>query len=69
LRSDATRREAFAGVIARLGGQPLEATADVKPGAEKDQYSYIYSARYSPKCRSMPNWDGFACRALSPAMV
>jgi xanthine dehydrogenase YagR molybdenum-binding subunit len=38
-RSDPTRRDPMAAVIARHGGEPVEATADAKPGDEKKQYS------------------------------
>ena len=39
-RSDPTRRDPAAAIIARAGGQPLEAQATVAPGAEKAQYSF-----------------------------
>ncbi|MFP4902348.1 xanthine dehydrogenase family protein molybdopterin-binding subunit, partial [Paraburkholderia sp. BR14261] len=39
-RSDSSRRDPAAAVIARAGGQPLEAQAATKPGAEKQQYAF-----------------------------
>jgi xanthine dehydrogenase YagR molybdenum-binding subunit len=38
-RSDPQRREPMAAVIARRGGQPVEATMEAKPGEEKNKYS------------------------------
>lgn len=38
-RADNSRRDAFASVIARSGGSPIEARAQAKPGEEKDQYA------------------------------
>jgi xanthine dehydrogenase YagR molybdenum-binding subunit len=38
-RSDSTRREPIAALIARHGGQPVEASGDAKPGDEKEKYS------------------------------
>ena len=39
-RSTPSKRDPAAAIIARNGGQPIEATATVKPGAEKQQYSF-----------------------------
>ncbi len=39
LKSDPSRRATFAMVLARNGGQPIEADAQSKPGAEREQYS------------------------------
>jgi xanthine dehydrogenase YagR molybdenum-binding subunit len=39
-RSTPSKRDPAAAVIARNGGKPIEATATVKPGAEKQQYSF-----------------------------
>jgi len=39
-RADLKRREPFAAVIARHGGQSVEATMDAKPGAEKQEYAF-----------------------------
>lgn len=39
-RSDASRRDPAAAVIARAGGQPVEATVSAKPGSEKQQYAF-----------------------------
>jgi xanthine dehydrogenase YagR molybdenum-binding subunit len=38
-RSDTSRRDPAAAVIARAGGQPVEALVSAKPGAEKQQYA------------------------------
>ena len=38
--ADKNKRESFAAVIARQGGEPIEVTMDVKPGDEKKQYSF-----------------------------
>jgi xanthine dehydrogenase YagR molybdenum-binding subunit len=38
-RSDSTRREPVAAVIARHGGQPVEVMTQAKPGDEKEKYS------------------------------
>ncbi|MBB3260906.1 xanthine dehydrogenase YagR molybdenum-binding subunit [Paraburkholderia bannensis] len=40
LRADATRRDPAAAIIARAGGQPIEAQATAKPGAEKQQFAF-----------------------------
>jgi xanthine dehydrogenase YagR molybdenum-binding subunit len=40
LRSDGSRREPAAAVIARNGGQPLEVVAEVQPGDEKQRFSF-----------------------------
>ncbi|MCP3709640.1 xanthine dehydrogenase family protein molybdopterin-binding subunit [Paraburkholderia sp. CNPSo 3274] len=39
-RSDSSRRDPAAAVIARAGGQPVEAQVATKPGAEKQQYAF-----------------------------
>ncbi|WP_144148468.1 xanthine dehydrogenase family protein molybdopterin-binding subunit [Paraburkholderia sp. BCC1884] len=39
-RSQPTRRDPAAAIIARAGGQPIEATSTVKPGDEKQKYSF-----------------------------
>ncbi|SAL72045.1 xanthine dehydrogenase family protein molybdopterin-binding subunit [Caballeronia telluris] len=39
-RSAPSKRDPAAAVIARNGGRPIEATATVKPGSEKQQYSF-----------------------------
>lgn len=39
-RSDASRRDPAAAIIARAGGQPIEATVSAKPGSEKQQYAF-----------------------------
>ncbi|TDG05698.1 xanthine dehydrogenase family protein molybdopterin-binding subunit [Paraburkholderia guartelaensis] len=39
-RSDSSRRDPAAAIIARAGGQPVEAQAAAKPGAEKQQYAF-----------------------------
>ncbi|MDR5753563.1 MULTISPECIES: xanthine dehydrogenase family protein molybdopterin-binding subunit [unclassified Caballeronia] len=39
-RSTPSKRDPAAAVIARNGGRPIEATATVKPGSEKQQYSF-----------------------------
>ena len=39
-QADPRRREPFAAVIARHGGTALEASADAKPGEEKQQYAH-----------------------------
>ena len=39
-RSTPSKRDPAAAMIARNGGKPIEATATVKPGAEKQQYSF-----------------------------
>ena len=38
-RTDTQRREPFAAVIGRHGGQPIEVTIDAKPGDEKKKYA------------------------------
>jgi xanthine dehydrogenase YagR molybdenum-binding subunit len=38
-RSDTSRRDPAAAVIARAGGQPVEALVAARPGAEKQQYA------------------------------
>ncbi|HEV3428564.1 MAG TPA: xanthine dehydrogenase family protein molybdopterin-binding subunit [Paraburkholderia sp.] len=40
LRADTSRRDPAAAIIARAGGQPIEAQASAKPGAEKQQYAF-----------------------------
>ncbi|MBN3858620.1 xanthine dehydrogenase family protein molybdopterin-binding subunit [Paraburkholderia sp. Ac-20340] len=40
LRADPSRRDPAAAIIARAGGQPIEAQASTKPGAEKQQYAF-----------------------------
>ncbi|WP_322094508.1 xanthine dehydrogenase family protein molybdopterin-binding subunit [Paraburkholderia bannensis] len=40
LRADTSRRDPAAAIIARAGGQPIEAQATAKPGAEKQQYAF-----------------------------
>jgi xanthine dehydrogenase YagR molybdenum-binding subunit len=39
LASDSSRRETYADVLVRHGGQPIEAQASVKPGEEVEEYS------------------------------
>ena len=39
LASDASKSETFEALIARNGGQPVEARVDLKPGPEQQQYS------------------------------
>jgi xanthine dehydrogenase YagR molybdenum-binding subunit len=39
-RSDPTRRDPAAAIIARTGGQPIEAEASAKRGDEKEQYAF-----------------------------
>ncbi|WP_345815038.1 xanthine dehydrogenase family protein molybdopterin-binding subunit [Paraburkholderia sp. PREW-6R] len=39
-RSQPSRRDPAAAIIARSGGKPIEATASVKPGDEKQKYSF-----------------------------
>jgi len=39
-RSDSARRDPAAAIIARAGGQPIEAQVAAKPGAEKQQYAF-----------------------------
>jgi xanthine dehydrogenase YagR molybdenum-binding subunit len=39
LRASPDRREPYAAVLARNGGRALEASAEVKPGSEKEEYS------------------------------
>jgi len=39
-RSDTSRRDPAAAVIARAGGQPVEAQVGTKPGAERQQYAF-----------------------------
>jgi xanthine dehydrogenase YagR molybdenum-binding subunit len=39
-RSDPSKRDPAAAVIARNGGKPIEATATVKPGDEKKEYAF-----------------------------
>jgi len=39
LKSNPAQRVTFTMVLARNGGQPIEAKADAKPGPERDQYS------------------------------
>jgi xanthine dehydrogenase YagR molybdenum-binding subunit len=40
LRADPARRDPAAAIIARAGGQPIEAQASTKPGTEKQQYAF-----------------------------
>ncbi|WP_321887974.1 xanthine dehydrogenase family protein molybdopterin-binding subunit [Paraburkholderia bannensis] len=40
LRAETSRRDPAAAIIARAGGQPIEAQATAKPGAEKQQYAF-----------------------------
>ncbi|MEM5434567.1 xanthine dehydrogenase family protein molybdopterin-binding subunit [Paraburkholderia diazotrophica] len=39
-KSDPTKRDPIAAILARAGGQPIEATSDTKPGDEKQRYSF-----------------------------
>lgn len=39
-RADPSRRDPIAAVLARAGGQPIEATTSTKPGDEKQRYSF-----------------------------
>ncbi len=39
-RNDSSRRDPAAAIIARAGGQPIDAEASAKPGSEKAQYSF-----------------------------
>lgn len=39
-RSDTSRRDPAAAILARAGGKPIEAVATTKPGSERQQYSF-----------------------------
>ncbi|WP_027795137.1 xanthine dehydrogenase family protein molybdopterin-binding subunit [Paraburkholderia acidipaludis] len=39
-RSDSSRRDPAAAILARAGGKPIEAVATTKPGSERQQYAF-----------------------------